>query len=120
MYALLPLVVFFIANLAHGRIAFLEQYANIGFWANAFGLNPFAWPRLVPLWYVRALLMFVAISPLLLYFIKKSRWWWLIILWLSSMSVGIYGWHSQDRIYLMLTKWLFQDFFISVAESTDA
>lgn len=104
VYALLPLTIFFLANLLHGRIAFLGQYASLRFWANVFGLNPFAWPQLVPLWYVRALLMFVAISPLLLYFIKKSKWLWLIILWLLSMSVGIYGWQSQDLIYLMLTK----------------
>lgn len=48
--------------------------------------------------------MFVAISPLLLYSIKKLRWWGLLILWLMSLTVGIYGWHSQDRLYLMLTK----------------
>ena len=104
VYALLPLTIFFLVNLLHGRIAFLGQYASLRFWANVFGLNPFAWPQLVPLWYVRTLLIFVAISPLLLYFIKKSKWLWLIILWLLSMSVGIYGWQSQDLVYLMLTK----------------
>ena len=104
VYALLPLIIFFLANLIHGRIAFLEQYASMRFWGNAFGLNPFAWPYLVPLWYVRALLMFVAISPLLLYSIKKSRWLVLLILWGVSLSVGIYGWYSQDWLYLVLTK----------------
>ena len=104
VYALLPLTVFFLANLMHGRIAFLEHYASIRFWVNAFGLNPFAWPQLVPLWYMRALLMFVAISPLLFYFLKKSRYWGLLILWCVSLTVGIYGWYVQDRLYLMLTK----------------
>ena len=104
IYASIPLIVFFLANLIHGRIRFLGEYASIRFWLHLLGLNPFAWPYLVPLWYVRALLMFVAISPLLMLFVKKTRWVSIIVLWLLSLTVGIYGWYSQDRLYLLLTK----------------
>ena len=104
VYALLPLTVFFFANLLHGRIAFWGHYASIRFWVNTLGLNPFAWPQLVPLWYVRALLLFVAISPLLLWFLKKTGWLGLLILYGMSLTVGIYGWYSQNRLYLMLSK----------------
>ena len=80
LYALTSVTAFFLANLLHGRIAFLGHYASIQSWVNALGLNPFAWPQLVPLWYVRALLIFVAISPLLFYSIKKLKCWGLFIL----------------------------------------
>lgn len=104
VYAMIPLVTFFVANLLHGRIAFLEQYASMRFWVNTFGLNPFAWPRLVPLWYVRSLFFFVAISPLLYHFIKRVGLVALFVLAVLSFAVGYYGLRSQDRVCLVLTK----------------
>lgn len=103
-YALLPLAVFFFANLIHGRIAFWEQACGLRFWINALGLNPFAWPRLTPLWYVRCLIVLVVASPLLHRFINNMRLWALFLIWAFSFAVGIYGLHSQCKIYLMLAK----------------
>lgn len=91
IYALIPLAVLFLMNSMHGRIAFLEHYASVRFWINPFGLYPFDWPRLVPLWYVRALLLFVLISPLLLKFVRKSARVGLFILYAGTLAVGIYG-----------------------------
>lgn len=104
VYALIPFVAFFLANLLHGRIAFMGQFMSLRFWLDSFGLNPFAWPRLVPLWYVRALLLFVVISPLLCYFIKKTGVFALVVLWVLSLAVGIFGMRSHGRGYLLLTK----------------
>lgn len=104
VFALLPLATSLLPNLMHGRVALMDRYASLQFWVNTFGLNPFAWPRLVPLWYVRTLLIFVAISPLLCNFIEKSGGIALLVCGLLSLALWIYGWRSQGRGYLLLTK----------------
>ncbi len=62
LYAMLPFVIFFLANLFHGRFAFMQ--ANFNF-VDTFGIYPFKLPCNTPLWYIRALLFFVLISPVL-------------------------------------------------------
>lgn len=103
VYAMIPFAAFVLSNLAHGRLAFPGGICNPRFWAGVFGLNPFAWPHLVPLWYVRALLIFVAVSPLLFRLAKRGGG--IVAIWLFSITVGIYGFYSHDRAaFLMLTK----------------
>lgn len=42
------------------------------FWIDAFGLSPISHPSLGPLWYIRALVLFLAISPIVKMAISKG------------------------------------------------
>lgn len=58
-------------------------------WLQPLGLDPFAWPWLVPLWFVRALFILVVLSPLIVSFgVLRSRWGGLLLavaLWLLAL-----------------------------------
>ena len=104
-YASIPLVASCLSCLLHGRETMIpEDYANVRFWSVVFGLNPLAWPYFIPLWFVRALMMFTAISPLLFYLIKKSGWIGLLGFLLLAIAVGTYGRFLHIKIHLVLTK----------------
>lgn len=60
-----------ISNLIHGRVMFLHVPTGLHYWLRAIGIHPFDYPLCVPLWYVRTLLVFVAISPLLVRFARS-------------------------------------------------
>ena len=61
-----------------------------------FGLNPFIAPKLVPLWYLRNLMLLVVISPLI--FACLKRWGWRVLAWIFAawlvlagvMEVGVF------------------------------
>ena len=55
----------FCANVLQGRDLLSNISNDFNFWLKAFGLYPFAYPELVPLWFIRSLMIFVFISPLL-------------------------------------------------------
>lgn len=61
----------FCANVLYGRDLLSNIPNDFNFWLKAFGLYPFAYPELVPLWFIRSLMIFVFISPLLYYL---ERW----------------------------------------------
>ena len=73
IFAFLPFVIFFFANILHGRIAFLNLDCNWQFWIQALGLSPFQYPGFRPLWYLRTLFMFVMLTPILHCLMNKSR-----------------------------------------------
>lgn len=55
-----------------------------------FGLNPFVHPHLVPLWYLRNLMLLVVVSPILFWCLKRwGRWFVAILLavWLSERGL---------------------------------
>lgn len=60
------------ANLAHGRSLFANFPDGWRFWARGVGVYPYAHPLVVPLWYVRSLLIFVVVSPIL--FKLMGKW----------------------------------------------
>ena len=57
----------------------------------AFGLNPFIWPKLVPLWYLRALMIFVVASPLLLWALKRWGRGFLAVAFAANLVVGAFS-----------------------------
>ena len=67
-----------VSNTIHVRPPWMDIPSAMGYWVYAFGLHPFRYPPLVPLWFVRALLVLVAVSPILWYCIRK---WPTITLW---------------------------------------
>ena len=106
VFALIPFVPRFASILLHGHIASLHQVLSWRFWLNALGANPFSWPGLVPLWFVRSLLVFVVISPVLKELFAKIGWGTLLVLYAVSLATGIYGLHSSGKPYLFLTKFV--------------
>ncbi len=56
-----------------------------------FGLNPFIWPDLVPLWYLRTLMIFVVISPLLFWLLKRWGQGVLAAFFVANLVVGAFS-----------------------------
>ena len=56
-----------------------------------FGLNPFIWPKLVPLWYLRTLMIFVVASPLLFWALKRWGRGVLAALFVANLVVGAFS-----------------------------
>lgn len=94
LYQLLPARI--VANLAHGRDLFANFPDGWRFWARGFGIYPYAHPLVVPLWYVRSLLIFVVLSPILFKLIEKwggRKYAWFCIsfgrCWVQVLRRGI-------------------------------
>ena len=58
------------ANLLHGRDLLANTPSGWRWWTIAYGLYPFTYPNVVPLWYLRTLMILVFISPLLYLTVK--------------------------------------------------
>ena len=71
IFAMLGVGMYMVSNAVNGRPLIESGRFGWRFWAGVFGVHPFSSPRLFPLWYVRALLMFVALSPLLVRYLLK-------------------------------------------------
>lgn len=81
-----------IANLVKQR----EVLSNVSFslvnLEQLFGVYPFEHPLLATLWYVRALMVFVIISPILKYVLTRWKWMTLIVafgLWCANRGWGL-------------------------------
>lgn len=55
-----------------------------------FGLNPFQ-DCMVPYWYLRSLFLFVCLSPLIVWIVKRSRWLFICSLILMWCCYGYFG-----------------------------
>jgi len=60
-------------------------------WWRLFGLDLTKMPVLIPLWYVRCLLILVLMSPLLKFLVRKFGLLWLVISSVLMMTAGFYG-----------------------------
>lgn len=60
------------ANLIHGRDLLLHCPCGWRYWTRVIGVYPFNYPCLVSLWYIRSLLIFVVLSPLLVRLVKSG------------------------------------------------
>lgn len=98
IFALLPFVAAFAANLVHGRIVFPELDFNRRFWVQLLGLSPFCYPGLAPLWYIRTLLVFVIVSPILVWLIRKLGIVFLIFVYILAVGIGLGMWLHRSRI----------------------
>jgi len=75
------------ANILHGRGLSANIPISWKWWALAFGVNPFIYPGVVPLWYLRTLMIFVLISPLLYQTVKLGGAKVLLIVYVASAVV---------------------------------
>ena len=76
------------ANILHGRALFHGLHVT-NLCIEVLGLVPTDWPKLVPLWYLRALILYVLISPFLLYFVRRLGWGWVIVAFSLSFWVDL-------------------------------
>ncbi len=105
IFALLPFFAFLFANLLHGRVAVLELELNRRFLVQTFGLSPFRYPELVPLWYLRTLFLFVFVSPVLNHFTSKGGALFIALVYIGAIIVSV-GMLSPGRV----SKFLFYCF----------
>lgn len=86
-----PFLLWNVATLFYGRVLYpllcelikgksLWQPLTVKGLMTSFGLNPFVGPADGPLWYVRALCMFVLISPIIVKGVRKMGFWLLPLL----------------------------------------
>lgn len=91
MSLVVPFLVWNVATLFYGRVLCpllcelvkgksLWQPLTVKGFMTSFGLNPFCGPVDGPLWYVRALCIFVVFSPLIVKVVKKLNFWILPVL----------------------------------------
>ena len=104
MYALLVLIASLSTNVQQGRALGIERF-GLMYWLKAIGCLPYAWPQLVPLWYLRALMLFVVISPLVVWYVRRFKVAGLAILWSLSLLVGFCS-VVPTRFSLFLTKFV--------------
>lgn len=93
LYSVLIVLIDFASNLMHGRVAIMD--IGIRFWTRTLGLSPFEYPRLWPMWYVRTLMVFVVISPILKRIIKTMGTVGLLVLLALSSCFEIHQWTPQ-------------------------
>ena len=83
--AILPSVIAdYIANRPFGTGMLIFKGSH---WMRIFGLDMAAPPLLVPLWYVRCLLMFVLISPFIAWVVSRLGIFWLLLVFAASLLV---------------------------------
>ena len=64
----------------------LEAFRNNG-WLNIFWASNYGCPIDYPLWFIRDLIIFVAITPLIFFFVKKCRGWGLIAMFVAGLFI---------------------------------
>lgn len=117
IYLGLRVGVIFVANLMHGRDILANVPTGLWFWARAIGLHPYDFPLLVPLWYMRTLLVFVVISPLIVKLIRSFPKGVLFTLWviawtgtmlLGGIAAGFFGkfFSLQGLFYFSIGLWI--------------
>ncbi|MBR3922422.1 MAG: acyltransferase [Kiritimatiellae bacterium] len=104
-YAFLPLTMEFAANIMHGKIAIPQTDFGLRFLIDTMGLSPFRLPRHYSLWYLRTLIIFVVLSPIFLFLIRKFGKWYLATLFFASLAVGAYRVYApSSRFGLFFTE----------------
>ena len=74
------------ANILHGRGALQGLPGGRGYWLRAIGVYPFDYPLLVPLWYIRSLLIFVALSPLFAKLVRSFGRTFLVVVYVVALT----------------------------------
>ena len=71
-----------------------------------FGLNPLRLPALFVLWYVRALILLVLVSPVIVFALHKTRGWILAVMWIVYF-IFVPGDEVSPTDWQMFFKWSF-------------
>lgn len=69
----------------------------------SFGINPFCGPACGPLWYVRALCLFVFLSPIIIWCVK--RWGWKVLPVLYVFYIVVNPGHVDIDNFWVCPKW---------------
>lgn len=59
-------------------------YSSVSFWVDTFGFSPFRHPSLGPLWFVRALMLFVVASPVVYWCVRRTGFLILFVLYVMA------------------------------------
>jgi peptidoglycan/LPS O-acetylase OafA/YrhL len=88
LYFLYTIPLILIANIIANTSLLRNFPTSLNGWLRILGLDPFYYPYLVPLWFVRCLFLFVLISPIITWTVKKSKFASSVFL-LFILSFGI-------------------------------
>ena len=98
-FMLLPEIAYFLSNLLHGKIAFLHMAYGRYFWMNTIGLYPLRYPGMAVMWYIRALIVFVVVAPIVVWVVKRREIYVLLMgggLLLASLAFGALAMYSIE------------------------
>lgn len=73
LYFLYAVPLILIANILADTVLTRNFPTTLGGGMRILGLDPFSYPYLIPLWFVRCLFLFVCISPILAWIVKKGK-----------------------------------------------
>ena len=117
VYAGIEVGVIVLANAVHSRTLFANVPTELHYWMRVMGLHLYAFPLLVPLWYVRTLLIFVIVSPLIKAFVWRWGWGALLVAYLIALAApmlpnGVWGgffgtfFSLRGLFYFMVGMWI--------------
>ena len=73
LYFLYSIPLILIANIIANTSLLRNFPTSLNDWLYVLGLDPFQYPYLVPLWFVRCLFLFVLVSPIIAWIVKKGK-----------------------------------------------
>lgn len=97
---LIPFVLWNIVYIVFSRFG---VEGNVISW---FGLNPLRHPALFVLWYVRAIMILVLVSPIIMFSLRKTRGWILAVMWIAYFLV-VPGDEVSPTCWQTFFKWSF-------------
>ena len=100
LWLLFLLVMQLLDNVIHERW-FLSGTRMIMSAHSVLGFDLFRHPQLPTLWYVRSLIIFVFVSPLLMWALKKNLW---IVLGLSAIKVMLYRGEASGTCFYLVDR----------------
>lgn len=95
------------------NINWLHAYWDVNWWnLNSFNAIGFSratsGPQLIPLWFVRDLMVLVVLTPVIYSLIKRLRWGWLAIVgtvYLSNLAPNLRGLTVSDLFWFSFGAW---------------
>lgn len=103
LFAVLKISSLIISNIVNGREVFSCMPSAFSFVMRVVGVFPFDHPLLYPLWYVRSLIFFVLLSPLLVKLIRLGGAVFVVMLYFVALGCAVFI--PSGRSFSFVFKW---------------
>lgn len=114
LYFLYTILLILIANIIANTSLLRNFPTSLNGWLRILGLDPFCYPYLVPLWFVRCLFLFVLISPIIAWIVKKGKtisFVFLLLIFPLGILRGIFQPVEGDALWCIVGTFSFSNLF---------